>query len=44
MIRAGVNKLLDHRPADAMAFLAEYFQSQVAESPPAIMAPPKKWL
>ena len=44
MIRAGVNRLLADRPADAMAYLAEYFQSLVTTEPSStiLMAPSKK--
>merc|ERR1711892_492033 len=42
MIRAGVNRLLADRPADAMAYLAEYFQSLVTTEPSSTMLMPKK--
>merc|ERR1711935_1214979 len=42
MIRAGVNRLLADRPADAMAYLAEYFQSLVTTEPSSTMIMPKK--
>ena len=41
MIREGVNQLLEHRPRDAMAFLADFFQAKAAESS-TIMTTPKK--
>merc|ERR1711868_183896 len=42
MIREGVNQLLEHRPRDAMAFLADFFQAKATESSTVMTTPKKK--
>ena len=41
MIREGVNQLLDQKPHDAMAFLADFFQAKANETSTVMTAPKK---